>query len=121
MQHRRRAALLAQAKENAMDVLERESDYGPYRPTRITVGRAVLKGTGYLVRLLIFAPLAALEPVINWILSMGCLLSLLCWVVFRIEDPTGVHHLHYGLLLGFSIGCAVLLALYYIFMRAIEP
>jgi hypothetical protein len=102
-----------------MDTLERESGYGPYRPTGIVIGRAVLKGAGYLVRLLIFAPLAVLEPVINWVLSAGCLLGLLCCVVFRLADPTGV--LHYGLMLGFSIGCAVLLTVYYIFMRAIAP
>jgi hypothetical protein len=81
----------------------------------------VLKAAGYVVRLLIFAPLAVLEPVINRVLSIGCFLGLLCCLVFRLEDPTGVHHLHYGLMLGFSIGCAVLLTLYYILMRAIAP
>jgi len=74
-----------------------------------------------LVRLVIFGPLAILEPVINWVLSMGCLLGLLCCLLFKLEDTTGIHHFHYGLMLGFSVSCAVLLTLYYVLMRALAP
>ena len=104
-----------------MDTLERRSVGGQHRPTWIVLGRSTLRATGYLVRLVIFGPLAILEPVINWVLSMGCLLGLLCCLLFKLEDTTGVHHFHYGLMLGFSIGCALLLTLYFALIRALAP
>lgn len=104
-----------------MDTLERRSESEHYQPRRISVRGSVLRAICRIVGLVIFGPLAVLEPVINRILSTGCLLGLLCCLVFKLEDPTGVHHLHYGLMLGFGIGCAVLLTLYYMLMRAIAP
>lgn len=104
-----------------MDTSERGSSGGYFRPTWIVVGHSALRGIGYLVRLVVFGPLAVLEPLINWVLSMGCVLGLLCCLLFKLEDTTGAHHFPYGLMLGFSVGCAVLLTLYYILMRALAP
>jgi len=104
-----------------MDTLERSSESGHYQLRRNSVGGSVLRVACRFVGLLIFGPLAVLEPVINRVLSTGCLLGLLCCLVFELEDPAGAHHLHQGLMLGFGIGCAVLLALYYMLMRAVAP
>lgn len=104
-----------------MDTLERRSVGGQHRPLWIVLGQSALRAAGYLTRLVVFGPLAILEPVINWLLSMGCLLGLLCCLLFKLEDTTGIHHFHYGLMLGFSISCAVLLTLYYVLVRALAP
>ena len=104
-----------------MDTLEQRSDSNYYQPRRISVRRSVLRATCRVIGVVIFGPLAVLEPAINRILSTGCLLGLLCCLVFRLEDPTGVHHLHYGLMVGCGVGCGVLLTLYYMLMRAIAP
>jgi hypothetical protein len=121
MQHGQDAQLRVQAKESGMNTLERGSGDDLYRPTWAAIGWSILKAGGYVIRLVIFGPLAVLEPLINWVLSMGCVLGLLCCVVFKLEDTAGVHHFHYGLMLSFSVGCAVLLTLYYILLRALAP
>jgi hypothetical protein len=121
MQHRQGGALRVQVKENGMATLERGSGYDQYQAAGIAIARSVIRAACYLVRMVIFGPLAVLEPVINRVLSVGCFLGLLCCLIFKLEDPAGVHHLHYGLTLGFSIGCAVLLTLYYMLMRTIAP
>ena len=104
-----------------MNTLERGLDENLGRPAWVAVGLSILRGLGYVLRVMIFAPLAVLEPVVTRLLSAGCLLGLLCWVVFKLEDPTGAHHLHYGLLFYFSIGCAAALILYHLLMRALAP
>jgi hypothetical protein len=40
---------------------------------------------------------------------------------YKLWDPMGVHHVHYGVLITVSLGSGVLLVLYYKLMRWLAP
>jgi hypothetical protein len=81
------------------------------------LGGAVLLLQG--VRIVVFAVLAALEPVIRVVLSVISLGGFAACAFYAwFAPPT---HFPMGLGLSIASGAAVLLALYYLAMRALAP
>jgi hypothetical protein len=72
---------------------------------------AVWKAVG----IALFATLAILEPVVCWVLSAMASLGLLTTLLFGVV--MGAPGYPVGFMLGMSIGCFVLLGLYYALMR----
>jgi hypothetical protein len=103
-----------------MNTLERALPESPQLAAHRSAGLAIFSGTVHFFRLVLFAFLAICEPVVTRLLSAGCLLGLLSWAVFKLEDPAGAHHLHSGVPLTFAIGCVASLVLYYSVMRVLD-
>jgi hypothetical protein len=118
MQHQgRHIALVRQGA--VVNTLYSRSEAASSRSAWGTAGLAVLRGVGHLLRLIVFAPLAILEPVIRVVLSTLAVLGFATCAFYKLAGPA--HHFPFGLMIGFSVGCSVLLVLYYMLMRALAP
>lgn len=99
--------------------------YGPTRP------RSALDGLGTfvllalwviwsVVRVILFAVLAMLEPVVRSVLSFAALGGFLTTALFFFAGPHDLK-VSYGIQLALSIGCAVMLVLYEALLSALAP
>jgi hypothetical protein len=79
----------------------------------------VLGTLWYPVRLVLFAVLALFEPLIRIVLAGFALGGFFAWFVF--EELAHAPKFPTGTVLGLSVGCAVLLVLYYMLMRWLRP
>ena len=104
-----------------MSTLEPSSDEHFHRSTWVSVTLAILRGLLYFLRVVIFAPLAIFEPVIGTVLAAICFVGLGACLFYKLWDPMGVHHVHYGVLITVSLGSGVLLVLYYKLIRWLAP
>jgi hypothetical protein len=104
-----------------MNTLEPSSDEHFHRSTWVNVALAIVRGLLYFLRVVIFAPLAIFEPVIGTVLAAICFVGLSACLFYKLWDPMGVHHVHYGVLISVSLGSGVLLVLYYKLMRWLAP
>jgi hypothetical protein len=104
-----------------MKTLGPSSDDHVQHSARVNVVVSILRAVVYALRLVIFAPLAIFEPVIRIILAGTCLVGLSACLFYKLADPSGAHHVHYGVLITVSLVAAVTLALYYKFMRWLAP
>jgi hypothetical protein len=68
----------------------------------------------------VFAILRTFEPIVRWVLSFGALGGFLTVGLFYFAGPPGLK-VSYGILLLFSVGCTVTLALYELFVDALAP
>jgi hypothetical protein len=109
------------AKEVDMDTFEPGSEAHFDRSPWLRVVGAILKGLLYFLRVVIFAPLAIFEPVIGTVLAGICFMGLCACLFFKVWDPAGVHHVHYGVLITVSLSSGVLFVLYYKLMRWLAP
>src|SRR5689334_17214365 len=74
----------------------------------------------HIVRLVLYAVLATLEPIVRIVLSFAALGMSLTIALFYFAGPHGVK-VSYGILIPIAIGAAVLLTLYELALRALEP
>jgi hypothetical protein len=81
-----------------------------------TIVRMLLQG----VRIVLFAVLGICAPFVRAALSFLAAGGLLTTALFYFAGPPG-HAVSHGILLAFSIGCAVLLVLYELLLRALQP
>ena len=77
---------------------------------------ALARGLGVVL----FAILRTLEPLVRSVLSFGALGGFLTVGLFYFAGPPGLK-VSYGILLTFSVGCAVALALYELVVDALAP
>lgn len=79
----------------------------------------VVLGALYALRLTAFAVLSVLEPVVALVLSLVALLGFATCFLYRfvVHAP----HFPFALMLTFSIAAAVLLVVYRVATRALEP
>lgn len=75
--------------------------------------RSLLRISWLLVRVPAYLLLAMLEPLVSLGLTALALLSLFTAILFRLAH---VPHFPFGLMLGFSLACALALALYHAFL-----
>lgn len=99
--------------------------YGPssVRRATSTIGTIVLVtlwGVAQAVRIVLFALLALFEPIVRWVLSISSLVCFLTCAFYALVSPPGLKF-PYVLGISLGVGCAVLLALYEILVRALEP
>jgi hypothetical protein len=78
--------------------------------------RMLLQG----VRIVLFAILGICAPFVRAALSFLAAGGFLTTALFYFAGPPG-HAVSYGILLAFSIGCAVMLVLYELLLRALHP
>lgn len=104
-----------------MNTLEPSSDERFHRSAWVNVVLSILRALLYALRVLIFAPLAIFEPVIGTVLAGVCFVGLSACLFYKLWDPMGVHHIHYGVLITVSLSSGVLLILYYKLMRWLTP
>jgi hypothetical protein len=81
----------------------------------ITTGRGLARLGWHAIRLPILATLAVLEPVVRTLLSGLALLGILMALFF--EYLIRLPNFPFWLMIGLSIGCALLLTAYYSLMR----
>lgn len=67
------------------------------------------------VRLPVFALLVILEPIVRFVLSAVALLGVLMAFFFRLSGAAP--HFPFWGMLGFSVGCGLLLMVYYLVLR----
>lgn len=99
--------------------------YDPSRARRATstlgtIALVTLWAVAQGVRVVLFAILALFEPIVRWVLSWSALACFLTCAFYALASPAG---LKFPYVLGLSLGtgCAVLLALYEMLVRALEP
>lgn len=104
-----------------MNTLEPSSDKHFHRSTWVNVVLSILMALVYSLRVLLFVPLAIFEPVIGTVLAAICFVGLSACLFYKLWDPMGIHHVHYGVLIAVSLSSGVLLVLYYKLMRWLAP
>jgi len=99
--------------------------YGPSLARRAThtigtIALMTLWAVARGVRIVLFAILALLEPMIRWVLSWSAMACFLTCGFYALVAPAG---LKFPYVLGLSLGAgfAALLALYEWMLRALEP
>jgi len=87
--------------------------------TALRWGRGAAAILGGTVRIAIYSVLSVLEPVIVWVFSALTLAGLAMIVFFRFL----VHARHFPTMtvLGLTVGCALVIALYYAVMELLLP
>lgn len=85
-----------------------------------TIALLALWAVARAARLMLFAVLALLEPVVRLVLSLSALACFLTCAFYAVASPPG---LKFPYAIGISIGiaCAMLLMLYEALLRRLEP
>ena len=105
-----------------MNTLEPGPDERFHRSGRLSFATSALSSLVYVLRVVIFAPLAIFEPVIRIVLAGTSVVGLTACLFYKIAERPGVHHhVPYAGMIIISLAAAVLLVLYYKLMRWLAP
>lgn len=85
-----------------------------------TIGLVTLWAVAQAVRVVLFALLAVFEPIVRWVLSLSSLACFLTCAFYALVSPPGLRF-PYALGIAVGLGCASLLAIYEMLIRALEP
>lgn len=110
---------LRRTTEVLMDAFHSSSSVRGERNTVSGVVFELLAALWYPVRLALFAVLALFEPLIRIVLAGFALGGFFAWFVFK--ELAHARSFPTETVLALSVGCAVLLVVYYMLMRWLRP